>query len=505
MNENLYALIKQRFPADHQQTLIETPDGTYYSYADLDRETARYAQLMIEAGLAAGDRVLVQVDKSPQVLFLYLGCLRAGLIYLPLNTAYRRDELDYFLHDAEPKMVIGSPAALEILGELASKHNIRHVYSLTDAGTGSLLDALPGTTDFAAAQCDKDTTAAILYTSGTTGRPKGAMLSHGNLSANSLALQQAWGWQADDVLLHALPLFHTHGLFVACHCVLFGAGKMIFLPKFDPEIILQQLPRSTVFMGVPTYYTRLLNKPQFGVEQCHNMRLFISGSAPLLEQTFHEFKQRTGHTILERYGMTESGMNTSNPLEGERIAGTVGTPLPGVSARIVDEQDNLIADGEVGQLLIKGDNVFTGYWRLAEKTASEFTSDGYFRTGDLATITPAGYIAIVGRGKDLIISGGLNIYPKEVERFIDAVDGVVESAVIGLPDEDFGEAVHAVVVRHPQRDDLTESALIDNLKEKLASFKVPKRIFWVDELPRNAMGKVQKNLLRDRYTENSNC
>ena len=499
MNDNLYTLIEQRFPAAQQQTLIETLDDQRYSYADLDKETARYAQLMTQAGLVAGDRVLVQVEKSPQVLFLYLGCLRAGLIYLPLNTAYRRDELDYFLQDAEPKMVVGSPAALEILGELANKHRIKHIHSLTNSGSGSLIEALPAADDFVTVQCDSDTIAAILYTSGTTGRPKGAMLSHGNLSSNSLALQQAWGWRADDVLLHALPLFHTHGLFVACHCVLFGGSKMIFLNKFDPEIIVQQLPRSTVFMGVPTYYTRLLNHSQFGLEQCRNMRLFISGSAPLLEQTFHEFKERTGHTILERYGMTESGMNTSNPLDGERLAGTVGTPLPGVSARIVDEQQNPVANGEVGQLLIKGDNVFKGYWRLPEKTASEFTADGYFKTGDLATLNSAGYIAIVGRGKDLIISGGLNVYPKEVERFIDDIDGVVESAVIGLPHADFGEAVYAAVVRQSDYDDLTETALIDALKDKLASFKVPKRIFWLNELPRNAMGKVQKNLLRDRY------
>lgn len=499
-NNNLYELMKSRFPADNNQTLLELEDGYCYSYADLDRESARYARFFAELGLKFGDRVMAQVGKSPQVLFLYLGCLRAGLIYLPLNTAYLQDELDYFLQDAEPRAIVGSDATLKILAGLAEKRGIQHVFSLNPDGSGSLQESSQNSEpQFDTVTCQADDIAAILYTSGTTGRPKGAMITHDNLSSNALALQQAWGWRSDDVLLHALPLFHVHGLFVACHCVLFGGSKMLFLNKFDVQTVIKLLPRSTVLMGVPTYYTRLLNQPEFNADVCKNMRLFISGSAPLLEQTFHEFEDRIGQAILERYGMTETGMSTSNPLAGDRIAGTVGPPLPGITARVIDEEENAVPTDTVGQLLVKGPNVFKGYWRLPEKTAEEFTDDGYFKTGDLAKISEQGYVSIIGRGKDLIISGGLNVYPKEVERMIDDMAGVLESAVIGLPHPDFGEAVYAVVVRETDQTDLSEEALINQLKGKLANFKVPKKIFWADELPRNAMGKVQKNALRDRY------
>jgi malonyl-CoA/methylmalonyl-CoA synthetase len=379
---------------------------------------------------------------------------------------------------------------------------LQHIYTLDTDGQGTLTEESRSLGDeFDTCRVSHDATAVLLYTSGTTGRPKGAMLTHANLAANALTLHQAWGWGPNDVLLHALPLFHIHGLFVACHCVLLNGTKMILLPKFDVTTVIQSLPKATVFMGVPTFYTRLLADAGFSRDICGHMRLFVSGSAPLLPQTFDEFQQRTGHTILERYGMTETGMNTSNPLDGPRRPGTVGKPLPGVSTRIVNDRDQPLPAGEVGQLQVKGDNVFKGYWHLPEKTAAEFTADGYFRTGDLARMDDDGYVAIVGRTKDLIISGGLNIYPKEIESYLDKIDGVLESAVIGAAHPDFGEAVVAVVVRAPGREDVTETGLLARLKQLIASYKVPKRVFFAAELPRNTMGKVQKNLLRERYTD----
>jgi len=504
LSDNLYALMQSRFPTEREHVLIETCSaagaGKTYSYADLERESARYARFFTTLGLSKGDRVVAQLEKSPEVLFVYLGCIRAGLIYLPLNTAYRRDELDYFLRDAEPRAIVCAPPLQPTLQELADAQGIEHIFTLNQSGSGSLLEQADDSVgEFATVSCDADDIAAILYTSGTTGRPKGAMITHGNLSSNALALQQAWGWRSDDVLLHALPLYHVHGLFVASHCVLFGGSRMIMLNKFDSRTVMALLPRTTVMMGVPTFYTRLLAEADFGLKQSAHMRLFISGSAPLLEQTFHEFEQRTGQTILERYGMTETGMNTSNPLHGERLPGTVGLPLPGVAVQVINEAGEEIEAGAVGQLLVKGPNVFKGYWRMPEKTAEEFTAEGYFKTGDLSSIGPEGYISIVGRGKDLIITGGLNVYPKEIERYIDDLDGVAESAVIGLPHADFGESVNAVVVRAAQRKEITERDIITALKEKLAGFKVPKQVFFVDELPRNAMGKVQKNSLREYY------
>jgi malonyl-CoA/methylmalonyl-CoA synthetase len=388
--------------------------------------------------------------------------------------------------------------------ELARPLGLLHVYSLDADGQGTLTEACrPVDGDYDVRDVAPDDTAVLLYTSGTTGRPKGAMLTHANLATNALALHRAWGWRPDDVLLHALPLFHIHGLFVACHCVLLNGTRMILLPKFDVAAVMQSLPRATVFMGVPTFYTRLLANQDFGRETCRHMRLFTSGSAPLLTQTFEEFRARTGHEILERYGMTETGMNTSNPLDGPRRPGTVGRPLPGVSLRIVNDSDETLPTGEVGQIQVKGANVFKGYWRQPEKTAEEFTADGYFRTGDLARLNDDGYVSIVGRAKDLIISGGLNIYPREIESYLDKIDGLLESAVIGVPHPDFGEAVIAVVVRNPEGANLTEAGVITALKNRIAGFKVPKRVFFVPELPRNTMGKVQKNLLRERYREPS--
>jgi len=499
---NLYNLFRERFPESLRDAFIEIPDGDYLSYGDLETESARYARFLTGLGLKPGDRVAVQVDKSPQALFLYLGCLRAGLIYLPLNPAYRRAEIEYYLDDAEPGAMICRPSELAGIHELARARALQHIYTLDANGQGSLTEACqPIDGEYKTCDVAPDDIAVLIYTSGTTGRPKGAMLTHANLSMNALALHQAWGWRVGDVLLHALPLFHVHGLFVACHCVLLNGTKMVLLPKFDVAAVISSLPKATVFMGVPTFYTRLLAESAFGKDTCRNMRLFTCGSAPLLPQTFHEFQERTGHAILERYGMTETGMNTSNPLNGQRRPGTVGTPLPGVSVRIVDERDAEVPAGSVGQLQVKGDNVFKGYWRLPEKTVEEFTADGYFRTGDLARMDNDGYMSIVGRAKDLIISGGLNIYPKEIEGYLDKIGGVLESAVIGVPHPDFGEAVIAIVVRKLDGANLTEDDVIAELKNQIAGFKVPKRVFFAPELPRNTMGKVQKNLLRDRYAD----
>ena len=483
-------------------TFIETGEGEHWQYTDLEQESARLARFLTEAGIQKGERVAVQVDKTPQALFLYLACLRAGFIYLPLNTAYTESELAYFIDNAEPAAVVCRADNLTSFQQIAAGKGVRHFYTLEDAPEHNLLQLSAATAaEFDTASCSKDDVAVILYTSGTTGRPKGAMITHGNLAANGLALKQIWGFTRDDVLLHALPIFHIHGLFVACHCVLLSGSKMLFLPKFSADTIIRLLPRATVLMGVPTFYTRLLDNPAFTADVCSNMRLFISGSAPLLEQTFAEFQQRTGHTILERYGMTETGMNTSNPLEGERKAGTVGFPLPGVTARIVDDADQIVEPGTVGNLQVKGGNVFLGYWRMHDKTAEEFTADGYFKTGDMASLDDEGYISIVGRGKDMVITGGFNVYPKEIELLIDELEGVVESAVIGVPHPDFGEAVTAVVTRDVTNKACTEANIIAALKPKLANFKIPKRVMFVDDLPRNTMGKVQKNLLRESYAD----
>lgn len=500
-NRNVYALFQTRFPAERGRAFIETDAGTHYTYSDLERRSAQVARFLTGLGIRKGDRVAAQVDKSPEALFFYLGCLRAGLIYLPLNTAYLENELDYFLGNAEPSAVLCRPKNQAAMQALADARGVNHVLTLDSEGQGSLRDGIDhAPAEFETVPCDADDVAVILYTSGTTGRPKGAMISHGNLAANGLALHQAWDWKPDDVLLHALPLFHIHGLFVACHCVLLNGTGMLFVRKFDATTVRRLLPRATVLMGVPTFYTRLLGEPEFGREDCRNIRLFISGSAPLLEQTFMDFQARTGHTILERYGMTETGMNTSNPVQGERRPGTVGLALPGVSVRAADEQDQPLPADKVGQLQVKGGNVFKGYWRMPEKSAEEFTADGYFRTGDLGKIDAEGYVSIVGRAKDLVISGGYNVYPKEVETFVDELDGVLESAVIGLPHADLGEMVAAVVVPKPGTA-LDEQQIIAALKQQLAGYKVPKRVFFVDALPRNTMGKVQKNALRERFAE----
>jgi len=499
---NLYDLLKQNFPADRGQTVLETPDGLTLSYAELESGSGRIARLLTDCGVEPGDRVAAQIEKSPQAILLYLAVLRCGGVYLPLNTAYKGGEVAYFLGDAEPRVLVCDPAGETALQEIAGKAGVGTVLTLGEDGQGSLIDRSRDLDpDVGTVAREDDDLAAILYTSGTTGRSKGAMLSHRNLGANTLTLRDTWGFTADDVLIHALPVFHTHGLFVATHCVLLSGSRMLFLNRFDADTVLDLMPRATAMMGVPTFYTRLLASPRLTREACAHMRLFVSGSAPLLPETFKAFEARTGHRILERYGMTETTMNTSNPLDGERIGGTVGFPLPGVEIRIADDDGKALPQGEVGVLEVKGPNVFRGYWRQPEKTAAEFRKDGFFITGDVAMIDDRGYIHIVGRAKDLIISGGFNVYPKEVELCIDQIEGVQESAVIGVPHPDFGEAVVAVVKRQGGGPEVSADAIQSTTKAALANFKVPKKVFFVDELPRNTMGKVQKNLLRDRFKD----
>jgi malonyl-CoA/methylmalonyl-CoA synthetase len=504
-NANLFSLIQSRFPDDMSQAFLTDPDGGSISYGDLDRQSSQMADALRHLGTNSGDRVVVQVEKSAEAVLLYLACLRAGAIYVPLNTAYTAAELDYFVGDANPHVLVCRPETLDSLRAIATSHGVAHTLSLGTNADGTLMDAVATTADGdgAVAVRSDDDTAAILYTSGTTGRSKGAMLSHGNLSSNARCLHELWGFVPGDVLLHALPIYHVHGLFVALHCALLNASTVWFLPRFDVDQIMSLMPRSTVMMGVPTFYVRLLDHDDFGAEVCKGMRLFIAGSAPLLSETFETFEERTGHRILERYGMTEAGMITSNPYDGERLAGTVGFALPGTAARVCDSDGIEVPRGEPGTLEISGPNVFKGYWQNPEKTAAEFRSDGCFITGDVATMWDDGRIAIVGRAKDLIISGGFNVYPKEIELEIDAMDGVIESAVIGLAHRDFGEAVTAVVVREPGHT-VAEADIKVTLGERLAKFKQPKQVFFVDALPRNAMGKVQKNALRERFADTYN-
>lgn len=503
MNANLYALFSQHFPSDLSRCCIETHDQRYYSWLDIERASAKLANLLCSLDLSPGARIAVQVEKSPEALILYLATLRAGYVFLPLNTAYQHAEITYFIQDAAPEVVVCSPQNFGWVSQIAFQDGSQHVFTL-DApaqgnNRGSLLDrAAPMSDQFATVQSQANDLAAILYTSGTTGRSKGAMLSHDNLASNAKVLKDAWAWQDGDVLLHALPLFHVHGLFVASHGALLNGSKMIFLPKFDADQVLHHLPQSTVMMGVPTYYVRLLQDDRLNQALCANVRLFISGSAPLLMETFLDFTQRTGHTILERYGMSETTMLTSNPYVGQRKGGTVGRPLPGVQVRVMNSEGISRSAGEIGDIQVTGANVFQGYWRMPEKTAEEFTSDGYFRTGDVGKFDNEGYLSIVGRSKDLIISGGYNVYPKEIESVIDEMPEVLESAVIGLTHADFGEAVCAVIVlKHAAK--LDAISVITRLKSKIANFKVPKQIFFVNELPRNTMGKVQKNILRQQF------
>ena len=500
MNENLFEIFRQSFPSDLGRTFLERPDGSRLSYGDVVELSGRVARVLQELGVAPGDRVAAQVEKSAEALMLYLGSLRAGAVYLPLNTAYTEGEIRYFLGDAEPTLFVCRPEQQAQMESLAQELGVPHVLTLGEHGAGSLWERVEATT---AGDVDvprsKDDLAAFLYTSGTTGRSKGAMLSHGNLASNAATLRDTWQFTADDRLLHALPVFHTHGLFVATNITLMAGGSLLYLPRFDLGEMMRLLPKATAMMGVPTFYTRLLSRPDFTRELVAHMRLFVSGSAPLSAETHKEFSARTGHAILERYGMTETNMNTSNPYEGERIPGSVGMPLPGVEIRVSDpETGAVLPQGEVGMIEIRGPNVFKGYWRMPEKTKAEFREGGYFISGDLGYVDPRGYIYISGRGKDLIISGGFNVYPAEVEAVIEALPGVAECAVIGVPHADFGEGVVAVVTAKPGAS-LDERQMIQALAGELAKYKLPKRIHIAGDLPRNAMGKVQKNLLREQH------
>ncbi|BDI07321.1 malonate--CoA ligase [Sphaerotilus microaerophilus] len=502
LNHNLFVALRAAFPADLDATAIETETGLLYSWRDLDRATAMLANLLGSLEIPAGSRVAVHVEKSVEALLLYLATLRAGFVYLPLNTAYQQAELDYFIGNAEPAVVVCAGRNFPWISKLAFGKGVAHVFTLNEDRTGTLLDRaahFPET--HVPAVKSADDLAAILYTSGTTGRSKGAMLSHGNLLSNAQVLKDFWDWQPGDVLIHALPIFHVHGLFVASHGALLNGSKMLWLSKFDPRAVVERLPRATVFMGVPTLYVRLLQEPGLTREACAHMRLFISGSAPLLIETFRDWQERTGHTILERYGMSETAMLTSNPCrpaDGERLGGTVGPALPGVGVRVVDDAFAPLPAGEIGHVQVRGPNVFSGYWRMPEKTAEEFTADGWFKTGDVGSFNAQGWLTIVGRSKDLIITGGYNVYPAEIEGYLNDLPGVAESAVVGVPHPDFGEAVIAVIVPKPGATPDAD-ALVAALKSQIANYKVPKRAFIVAELPRNAMGKVQKNLLRDGH------
>ncbi len=496
-NSSLYALFQSCFPPAEDAVFLEHERGLL-KYADLDVRTGKIVHLLQNLGVSKGDRVMVMVDKSPEAIELYLACLRAGTVYVPLNTAYTADEISYYVKDAEPELFVCTPRSLQSSSSFS--RDVPHVLTLDEAGKGSFTDLLDdATVSGDISYCAKDDLACILYTSGTTGRSKGAMLSHENLASNVRALHAWLHWQDNDVLLHALPIFHVHGLFVALHCALLGGSRVIYLNKFDLDLVKQSLPRSTVMTGVPTYYVRLLSDPEFNRELCSSIRLFSSASAPLSTEIFDELEKRTGHRILERYGMTESLVTTSNPCHGLRIAGTVGFPLPGIKARIMDDLGNELPAGEAGILEFTGPNVFQGYWRMPEKTEEEFSNDGYFISGDIATMDADGRISIVGRAKDLVVSGGYNVYPKEVELVIDAISGVKESAVIGIPHPELGEAVTAVIVK--QAYDLTVDDILTVIRLKLARFKQPRQVIFLEDLPRNAMGKVRKTELRDKYND----
>ncbi|MES0807927.1 malonyl-CoA synthase [Roseibium sp. SCPC15] len=498
MSNHLFDTLTAFIP-DLEKDFLKNPDGSVLTYKEMLARSSQYAGALVKLGIKPDDRVAVQVEKSSDALMLYLGVIRAGAVFVPLNSAYTPSEMSFFISDAEPALFVCDPVNADALAGIAQKEGVK-LHTLDAEGRGSLstlADSMP--TSFDTRPRDGENLAAILYTSGTTGRSKGAMLSHENLVSNSLTMKKVWRFTEDDVLLHAMPIFHAHGLFVATNCLMMAGGSLLFLPKFDLEQVLELLPKATAMMGVPTFYTRLLGSDAFTRDLVRHMRVFISGSAPLSAEVHKEFAQRTGHSIIERYGMTETSMNTSNPYDGERRPGSVGFPLPGVGLRIVDEKTGReVSPGEVGIIEVKGPNVFQGYWRMPAKTAQEFRVDGYFITGDMGRVDEGGYISIVGRAKDLIISGGFNVYPAEVEAVLDSFEGVAESAVIGVPHPDFGEGVIAVLAAKPG-ETLSDDAIRASLTNQLAKFKQPKKFHVLDALPRNTMGKIQKNVLRERY------
>jgi malonyl-CoA/methylmalonyl-CoA synthetase len=513
-NANLYAALRPHFPARLDDIAIETADAPgghdahaafaplHYTWRDLERGSARIANLLADLELPVGARVLVHADKSVEAVMLYLGVLRAGLVYVPLNTAYQSSEVEYFIANAAPALVVCAPRNFPWISRLAFAHGTGTVLTLGDDRSGSLLERAAAMGDeFATVVRAGDDVAAIIYTSGTTGRSKGAQLTHANLFANADVLHAFWQWRTGaerDVLIHALPIFHVHGLFVALHGALRAGARTIWFHRFDPLATIARLPDASVFMGVPTLYVRMLAQPALDANACRTMRLFISGSAPLLADTFTAWRKRTGHTILERYGMSETVMITSNPYRPEsgRLAGTVGAALPGVTVRVRDDQGRACAVDEIGNIEVKGPSIFAGYWQMPEKTREEFTDDGWFRTGDVGRLDARGVLTLIGRSKDLIISGGFNVYPAEIEDRINDLAGVAESAVVGVPHPDFGEAVVALVVPRPGAM-LVPAEVVAELKSTIAHFKVPKHVRLVEALPRNAMGKVQKKLLRE--------
>ncbi|MBF5006523.1 malonate--CoA ligase [Diaphorobacter caeni] len=510
-NNNLFSALRAAFPANLDEVAIEaaSPRGEplNYTWRDIDRASARIANMLDSLRLPEGSRVAVQVEKSVEAVLLYLATLRSGYVFLPLNTAYQSAEIEYFVGNAEPAVVVCTPNNFGWVSKIAFKAGCEFVFTLGEDRNGTLLERAAHFGDeHQPVEKHADDLAAILYTSGTTGRSKGAMLTHGNLLSNAVMLKDYWGWKPGDVLIHALPIFHVHGLFVAIHGALINGSKMIWMSKFDPKAVIAAMPRATVFMGVPTLYVRMLAEPTLTKAQASHMRLFIAGSAPLLIETFKEWQDRTGFTILERYGMSETIMLTSNPYaadarygqQDERRGATVGFPLPGVGLRVVDDAGKALPMGEIGNIQVQGPNVFKGYWRMPEKTKEEFSADGWFKTGDVGKIDERDYVSIVGRSKDLIISGGYNVYPAEIEGYINDMPGVAESALVGVPHPDFGEVGIAVIIPKPGVT-LDGEEIIAKLKSQLANFKIPKRCFITTELPRNTMGKVQKNLLRDQH------
>jgi malonyl-CoA/methylmalonyl-CoA synthetase len=499
VNGNLYERLCTH--ADPERAFARQAGRGVISYAALRARSAQYANALLDLGVEPGDRVLVQVEKSAEAILLYLGCLRAGAVYVPLNTAYTIAELEHYVGDAQPRVVVCPPGRITAVVPVAQRLGVAHVVTQGGAERAGSLAERANLCDAhcPSAECDAEDVAAIIYTSGTTGRSKGAMLTHGNLAANACALRDCWRFTPQDVLLHALPLFHVHGLFVAVNVTLAAGASLLVLPGFDVDAIVQNLPAASVYMGVPTHYLRLLQDRRVDRELTAPVRLFVSGSAPLLPGTHAEWLSRTGHSILERYGMSETGIIASNPYGGERAAGTVGQPLPGVAVRVVDPDSGApLPVGQTGMIEVRGPNVFAGYWRMPDRTRAEFRADGYFVTGDVGAFDARGYLRIVGRSKDLIITGGFNVYPREVEAELDAIAGVLESAVFGVPHADFGEGVTAVVVAGGV---LSADAVLAQLKQRLAGYKCPKRILFVAELPRNAMGKVQKSVLREQYAD----
>lgn len=485
---------------DEKKIVAELDDGSVISYEGLFGNAENIASMLMDQGLQTDDRVVVQVDKSIYAVELYLGVVLAGGIFIPLNTAYTESELDYFLSDATPSILICDPKIESKLTSIAKQSGVKKVFTLASDSSGSFMElAYKQSPGFEGVARSKDDIASIIYTSGTTGRSKGAMLTHNNLASNASTLVDYWRFDKNDILIHSLPIFHVHGLFVAINVTLMVGSSMIFHNKFNVEEILADMQRATVLMGVPTFYVRLLELDGLNPDSTQSMRLFVSGSAPMLADTHIEWQERTGHYIIERYGMSETNMNTSNPYDGDRIAGTVGYPLPNVDVIVTDQNTGKeLETGEVGSVEVRGPNVFKGYWKMPEKTAEEIRDSGFFITGDLGSFDERGYLTIVGRSKDLVISGGYNIYPKELELLIDEIEGVNESAVIGLPDADFGEKVAAVIVRQSDAT-ITDEDILNYINPKLARFKQPRDIFFVDELPRNTMGKVQKNALRETY------